>query len=121
VRELGGELGDKMGNETSWVLRLVFVYLAKCSGRGKLGFERPPSAQRQPHVSSTTPTFIHTLVWFLRSASSHAHVILVNRHPLHRHLCLPGALPQSAILTARPSTLRIGFAICTILMRSFSR
>jgi hypothetical protein len=52
----------------------------------------------------TTSTPIHT------SVHLHTHVILVNRPPLSRYICLPGALPQYTILTTRPSTSRVGFA-----------
>jgi hypothetical protein len=69
------------------------------------------TASTSSAISITTSNSLHASVYLSNCTSAHAHAILVNRPPLIRPICLPGVLPQSAILTVRPSTLRVGFAI----------
>jgi hypothetical protein len=68
-------------------------------------------------IISTILTPIYTFFYLPNSISSYAYVILVNGYGLNHDLCLPEALPQSAILITRPSTLRVNcaffaFSIC---------
>ena len=74
-----------------------------------------PSPTIFPHLRFHDLELHPQLYHFPNSTSSYAHVI-VFRQPLNRSLCLPGALPQYAILTTRPLTQQVSFAAYAFLI-----